>query len=254
MRFFLCLFLFFLGCGRDENVVKVAASSVPHAEILEVIKPDFEKQGYKLKIIVIDDYQLPNRLLAEKQVDANFFQHEPFLEKEMGDFGYDLKIMARVHIEPLGIYSNKIKSLNEIEDESIVSIPSDPTNEARALLLLQKANLITLKDNASFYATVLDIKNNPKHLKIKEIDAPLLPRTLSDVDIAVIPGNFALMSNLCLKDALLLESADSPYVNILVVRKEDENRADLILLSKLLNSENVKKFVLEKYQGQVICY
>lgn len=247
---YLWILLLLAGCHSQKSSVKVAATSVPHAQMLEMIKPEFEKEGYSLEIVVIDDYQLPNRLLHEKQVDANFFQHEPFLEKEKQEFGYDIEAISRVHIEPLCIYSKKHTTLDQLPFKAIVSIPSDPTNEARALLLLQKANLIKLKENASLLSTVNDLLENFNCLRIKEIDAPMLTRTLSDVDISVIPGNFSLLADL--SEPLLCEGTDSPYTNVLVIRKEDKERKDLRLLSQLLHSEELKKFVSEKYQNKVL--
>ena len=244
--------LFMTGCREKKKSIKVAATSVPHAEMLEVIKPDLEKQGYKLEILVIDDYQLPNRLLQEKQVDANFFQHQPFLDKEICEFGYSLTPIAQVHIEPLGIYSKKISSFEKLTPKALVTIPSDPSNEGRALRLLEEAKLIKLKENASLYATPLDIIENPLALKIKEIDAPLLPRTLKEVDLSVIPGNFALQASLSPSDALFIEGKNCPYVNILVVRKGEENREDLQALKTLLTSEKIRHFVEEKYKGKIL--
>jgi D-methionine transport system substrate-binding protein len=246
--------LSFAGCQTHEKTLKVAATPVPHADLLEAVKPELEKEGINLKIVEVDDYNLPNRLLYEKQVDANFFQHRPFLDEQNQRFGYNLKLLVAVHIEPLGIYSQKIKSLDLLKEGAIVAIPSDPTNEARALSLLQEAGLIELKSNfKGRFATVYDIEENPKNLKIEEVDAAFLPRALADVDLAVIPANFALQAHLNpTKDALALESSESPYANIVVVREGEENREDLQKLKAALTSEKMCEYILEKYKGVIV--
>ena len=242
------------GCHSNEKVLKVAATPVPHSDLLERIKADLENEGIHLKIVEVDDYNLPNRLLYEKQVDANFFQHGPYLNEQNSRFGYNLKCLAAVHIEPLGIYSQKIASIEDLKDGAVVGIPSDPTNEARALALLAELGLIKLKPKSDTnLATVYDIAENPKHLKIEEIDAAFLPRSLKDVDVAVIPANFALQAHLSPeKDALALESTNSPYANVVVVRNEDLNREDLQLLKNALNSEKMRQYIIEKYKGAII--
>lgn len=244
--------LLFAGCQSKESRIKVAATPVPHAEILQQIKPDMKKEGYELKIIEIEDYNLPNRLLYEEKVDANFFQHIPFLEMQNLEFGYNLEVLAKIHIEPLGIYSKKIRNLPELSEGATIAIPSDPTNEARALQLLSDKGLLKLKSEAVLL-TPLDITENPKKVKIREVDASLLPRTLSDVDIAVIPANFALQTGMNPgKDALALESPDSPYANVLVIRGGEERREELQLLKKYLISEKVRNFILKKYSNTLI--
>lgn len=244
----LCLF----SCQSGEKRLKIAASSTPHAEMLEVIRKDLKEKGITLEIVVIDDYHLPNRLLAEKQVDANFFQHGPFLENEIADFGYSLTPLAKIHIEPLGIYSRKFRKLAEVPDHAKITIPSDPSNEARALLLLEEAKLIKLRDKKGHFPTMVDIDYNPHSYQVTELDAPLLPRTLNDTDLAVIPGNFALQAHLFPEEALFLEGANSPYVNILVVRKGEEEREDLRLVAQLLRSQKVAYFLKERYHDGVI--
>ena len=251
-----------VGCGggannsaaKTEKVIKVGASPVPHAEILEVIKPELEKEGIKLEIVEFNDYVQPNLATNDKEVDANFFQHEPYLKNFITEHP-ELKLVnvLGVHVEPMGVYSHKIKKLDELKDGASVSIPSDPTNGGRALLLLARANLIKLKDGAGTTATVQDIVDNPKHLKIQEIEAPQLPRTLDDVDISVINTNWAMQADLVpTRDALIMEDKTSPYVNILVVRQGDENRPEIQALVKALHSETVKNFINEKYKGAII--
>jgi len=233
--------------------IKVGASPVPHAEILNVIKPILEKEGIDLQIIEFTDYNQPNLQLADKQLDANYFQHIPYLEAFSKDHNLDLTYIAKVHIEPMGIYSQKIKDLNELKEGASIAIPNDQTNGGRALLLLQTAGVLKLKDGAGIDATVNDIADNPKKLKIQELEAATLPRVLQDVDAAVINTNYALEARLSpTKDALAIESADSPYVNILAVRKGDEDRPELKKLAEALNSPEVKKFIEEKYDGAVV--
>lgn len=255
LSFAFVLAAFFLaGCQSNQHTLKIAATAVPHADLLNFIRPDLEEKGIHLKIIEVDDYSLPNRLLSEGQVDANFFQHLPYLEEQKKRFGFKLVPLASVHLEPLGIYSEKITSLDSLKEGSHVAIPSDPTNEARALDLLADAGLIHLKEGVGIdQATIYDIERNPKNLKFIEVDAPFLPRTLPDVELAVIPANFALQAGLNpLKQALVLESTDSPYANIIVVRSGEENREDFQLLKNALQSDKFRTYILNKYKGAVI--
>lgn len=253
---------FIAGCGSksapapaasEKKTIKVGATSVPHAEILNVVKPMLEKEGINLVIVEMNDYVRPNIAVAEKELDANFFQHIPYLTKFSEERKLDLTYTAAVHIEPMGVYSKKIKSLNDLQNGAEVGIPNDPTNGGRALALLAKAGVIKLKDNVGVNATVKDITENPKNLKIRELEAPQLPRSLDDLTLAVINTNYALEAKLVpSKDALFIEQKDSPYVNILVVRKGDENRPEIQKLTKALTSEEVKKFINEKYQGAIV--
>ncbi len=237
-----------------ETTIKIGATPAPHAEILEQIKPDLKEQGINLEIMEFNDYVQPNIALNDKELDANFFQHEPYLNdfvKEHKDM--KLKNAGGVHVEPMGIYSSKIKDLKDLPDGAGVSIPNDPTNGGRALLLLQKAGLLKLKDGTGADATVQDIVDNPKKLVIQEVEAAQLPRTLDDVDISIINTNFALNAQLNpVKDALFIEDKDSPYVNIVTVRDGDENRDDIKKLMAALKSDKVKKFIEDKYQGAIV--
>jgi D-methionine transport system substrate-binding protein len=248
------LSVFATGCHKQEKILKIASTPVPHAEILEAIKSDLNAQGIELKIVEVDDYNLPNRLLFEKQVDANYFQHEPYLNEQNRRFGYNLKPLVKVHFEPLGIYSSKITSLENLKEGAVVSIPNDPTNEARALTLLAEVGLIKLKEGVDpNLATIYDISENPKDLKIQELDAAFLPRSLADVEIAVIPLNFALQANIDpFKEALVLEPAHSPYANLVAIREEDLGREELQKLKEALNSEKLRQFIKEKYKGAII--
>lgn len=242
------------GEEQAESIsIKVSVTSVPHAEIMEHIKPALEEKGIDIDIIVADDYQVHNRSLAEKEVDANFFQHFPFLEEQISDFEYDIREFGKIHIEPLGVYSKQITSLDEIPDGATISIPNDPSNESRALALLHRNGVIEMKDLDNLKATILDIKENPKNIKFQEIDAAMLPRTLDDVDASVINTNFALAADLNpTDDAIIIEDADSPYVNILTIRNGDENREELKILKEVLMSDSVRDFINEKYKGAIV--
>ena len=215
-----------------------------------MVKPILAKEGYTLDIVEFTDYVTPNTALAQGQLDANFFQHIPYLQSFSKERNLDLDYTVKVELEPMGLYSNKYKKLSDLKAGSTIAIPNDATNEARALRILEKAGLLKLKSGE--LVTKLDITENPKNFKITELDAPQLPRVLKDVDAAVINSNFALEANLKLTDALAVESKDSPYANVLAVRKEDKNKPYIQALSKALNSPEVKKFILDKYKGAII--
>ena len=240
--------------AAKEVTLKIGATPVPHAELLEEIKPDLKEKGITLEVIEFNDYVQPNIALNDKELDANFFQHEPYLNdfiKEHKDV--KLKNAGGIHIEPMGIYSKKIKDLKELADGATVSIPNDPTNGGRALLLLQKAGLLKLKDGVNEMATVQDIADNPKNLVIQEVEAAQLPRTLEDVDISIINTNFAMNADLNpMKDALFIEDKTSPYVNIIAVRDGDENREEIKTLLNTLKTDKVKKFIEDKYKGAIV--
>ena len=236
-----------------KAVLKVGATPVPHAEILKVIQPILAKDGVELKIVEFTDYVRPNVALAEKELDANFFQHLPYLQQFAADRKLDLVSLIAVHIEPMGVYSKKIKNLNEVSNGGIVAIPNDPTNGGRALSILAQAGLIKMKDGVGVKGTIKDVTDNPKKLVFKELEAPQLPRSLDDVALAVINSNYALEAKLNpTKDALFIEKKDSPYANILAIRKGDEKRPELVKLAKALTSPGVKKFIEDKYKGAVV--
>ena len=238
---------------QAADSLSVAATAVPHAEILEFVKPALAKEGVELKIKVFTDYVQPNVQVAEERLDANFFQHQPYLDEFNKSRGTELVSIAGVHVEPFGAYSSKVKNLGELSEGAQVVIPNDATNGGRALLLLQKTGLISLKPEAGITATVKDIADNPKNLKIRELEAATLPRVLNQVDLALINTNYALEAKLNpTKDALAIEGSDSPYVNILVVRADRKDDAALQKLAKALNSAEVKSFITEKYQGAVV--
>jgi len=242
------------GQSSDDKKIVVGATPVPHVEILKEVQPLLAKEGITLEIREFTDYTIINKALAEREIDANFFQHQPYLDDSNQKNGYDLVAVAKVHIEPLGIYSKKIKDLKELKEGATVGIPNDATNGGRALNLLQQAGLIKLKDGVGVAATKLDLVENPRKLEIKELDAALLAKTLDDTDISVINGNYALDAGLVpAKDALVLESAENnPYANILVARKGEEAKEAFKKLTQALNSPEIKKFIEGKYNGSVI--
>jgi D-methionine transport system substrate-binding protein len=250
------------GCGDSDSksdsksdTLKVGVSPVPHGEILKYVKDNLAgKEGLKLDIVEFNDYIQPNVALSEKQIDANYFQHIPYLEEEVKAKGYKFTALKPVHIEPLGVYSKSVKSLSDVPDGGVVGIPNDPSNSGRALNLLAVNNLITLKDGVGVKATEKDVTGNPKNLKFKPLEAAQLPRSLPDTAISVINGNYAIETGLNpSKDALALESGDNnPYANLVVVRTGDETDPRVVKLEKLLHSPEVKKFIEDKYQGSVL--
>ncbi len=239
--------------SAQADTLTVAATPVPHAEILEFIKPALAKDGVDLKVKVFTDYVQPNVQVAEKRLDANFFQHQPYLDEFNKAKGTNLVAIAGVHLEPLGAYSSKYKTLADLPGGANVIIPNDATNGGRALLLLQKAGLIKLKDSNNILSSVKDITENSKDLKFRELEAATIPRVLTQVDLALINTNYALEAKLDpSKDALVIEGNDSPYVNILVARPDDKDSEDMKKLVAALHSPEVKAFILEKYKGAVL--
>ncbi|CAD5106681.1 MetQ/NlpA family ABC transporter substrate-binding protein [Zestomonas carbonaria] len=238
---------------QAAETLSVAATPVPHAEILEFVKPILAKEGVELKVRVFTDYVQPNLQVQQKNLDANFFQHQPYLDEFNASRKTDLVSVAGVHVEPFGAYSSKIKSLDELPQGATVAIPNDATNGGRALLLLDKAGVIKLKDNSNIAATPKDIAENPKGIKVRELEAATLPRVLSQVDLALINTNYALEAKLNpTQDALVIEGSDSPYVNILVARPDNKDSDSVQKLTNALHSAEVKKFIEEKYQGAVV--
>ncbi|HHJ1295529.1 MetQ/NlpA family ABC transporter substrate-binding protein [Pseudomonas sp. SWRI59] len=239
--------------SAHADTLTVAATPVPHAEILEFVKPQLAKEGVDLKVKVFTDYIQPNVQVAEKRLDANFFQHQPYLDEFNKAKGTALVSVAGVHIEPLGVYSSKYKKLAELPSGATVVIPNDATNGGRALLLLAKAGVITLKDNSNILSTVKDVAENPKNIKFRELEAATIPRVLTQVDAALINTNYALEAKLNpAKDALAIEGSDSPYVNILVARPDNKDSDDMKKLAAALHSPEVKQFINEKYKGAVV--
>lgn len=244
--------------GELEKIV-VGASSTPHAEILEAVKGELEALGYELEVTIFDDYVMPNLALADGEIDANYFQHEPYLLNFNAENGTELVSAAAIHYEPMGIYGGSKSSLDELAEGDIIAVPNDGTNEARALLLLQDQGLITLKegiDASTETATILDIAENPKNLEIVEMEAKNIPHSLPDVAFAVINGNYALQAGLTGNDALASESADSDaaqtYANILAVRAGEEESAKTQALVTALTSETCRQFIEDTYSGAVV--
>lgn len=237
--------------SEQTKKITVAASPVPHAEILEQVKPVLKKEGIDLEIKVMQDYVLPNQVVEEGEVDANFFQHVPFLEATNRAKGYHLVEVTGVHIEPLGGYSKKVKKIDDLPQGSTIAVPNDPTNLTRALLLLDAHGVIQL-DNPIGGKTERNVKDLKTH-KLKPVEAAILPRVLDEVELAVINANYALQANLNpVKDSLIIEDKDSPYVNILATKRGKEKDEAIQKLAKALNSPQVKKFIEQKYKGSVV--
>lgn len=239
--------------GGEGAPLLVGATAVPHAEILEQVKPILAAEGVPIEIKVFNDYVQPNVQLAEKRLDVNYFQTKPYLDEFNAARGTNLITVAGIHVEPLGLYSRKHKTLAELPNGAQVVLPNDASNTGRALLLLQAAGLITLKDPQNPLQTVRDIAANPKGLKFQEVEAATIPRILPQVDGAVINTNYALDAGLKPKtDALQLEGADSPYVNYLVARPDNQDDPRVQALAKALRGQAIKDFIASKYEGAVI--
>ncbi|WP_322999671.1 MetQ/NlpA family ABC transporter substrate-binding protein [Castellaniella sp.] len=248
----LALPLAFAAPAHAEKL-SIAATPVPHAELLEFVKPDLAKEGVDLDIKVFTDYVQPNLQVADKQIDANFFQHQPYLDSFNKEHDTKLVSVGAVHVEPFGAYSKKIKDIKDLKDGALIAIPNDPSNGARALLLLQKQGLIKLKDPSNILATARDVSENPKHLKFKELEAATLPRVLPDVDVALINTNYALEAGLNpVKDALFIEDKDSPYANLVVTRADRKDDPAIRKLVAALQSDKVRDFILKQYKGAIV--
>ncbi len=237
-----------------QTALKVGATPEPHAAILNLIKDDLKAKGIDLQVVEFTDYVTPNDAVEAGDIDANYFQHIPYLESFNKEKGYHLVNAAGIHVEPVALYSNKIKKLADIKKKATIAIPNDPTNEGRALLLLQEAGLITLKAGSGITATPLDIAKNPKKLKFKEIEAASLPRVLGDVDAAVINGNYAIPAGLSAKkDGLFIEGSSSPYVNVIAVKAGNEGKEEIKALVEAIKSDKVKNYISERYpNGEVV--
>ena len=244
------------GDTADSKVITVGATPAPHAEILEVAKEVLAEEGYTLDIVEFDDYIMPNDAVEEGELDANYFQHITYMNQFNADNGYHLVSVGSIHYEPFGIYAGKTASLEELADGAQVAIPNDATNGGRALLLLEQEGLITLKEGAGITATVNDIVDNPKNLEIVELEARLLPDSLKDVDLAVINGNYAIDAGLKIADALAIESAEgeaaTAYANVLTVKEGNEESEGVQALLAALESDEVKTFIEETYDGAVV--
>lgn len=241
------------GAAPKAAVLTIGVSPVPHADIVNFVAPTLKNQGIEVKVVEFSDYVQPNLSLADKELDANFFQHKPYLDEFAESRGLKLESLVAVHIEPMGVYSKSVKKVEDLAEGAKIAIPNDPTNGGRALKVLETAGLIKLKADAGILATPNDIVENPKKLSFLEIEAAQLPRALDDVAAAVINSNFALGANLNpTKDAIAIESKDSPYANIVAIRAGESNREDLHKLKAVLTSPEVKKFLEDKFQGSVV--
>ena len=237
----------------QDRPLKVGVTAGPHAEIMEVVKKVAEQDGLKIQIVEFSDYVQPNAALNAGDLDANSYQHLPYLENQIKDRGYKLTNIAWTVNFPMGAYSKKVKSVDAVSSGARVAIPNDPTNGGRALLVLESAGLIKLKKDAGLKATPLDIAENPKKLRIVELDAAQLPRALDEVEIAVINTNYAIPAGLQpTKDAIAIETPKSPYVNLIAVRTQDKDRPEFARLVKAYQSPEVKAFVEQKYQKAVV--
>ena len=247
--------LAFASCGEtDDKTIRVGASPSPHAEILAVAKDVLADQGYTLEIVEFNDYIIPNTSVESGELDANYFQHIPYLNSFNEENGTHLVSVLNVHYEPLGIYAGKTASLDELQDGAVIAVPNDTSNEARALLLLEANGLITLREGAGLNATVLDIESNPHNYDIQELVAEQVPLALPDVDIAVINGNYALTNEL--GEALVYESADSDaaetYINVLVVKEGNENLDKIQALVEALSSDEVREYIVDTFGEAVV--
>jgi len=239
--------------ASEKTVIVVGATAQPHAEILEVVKPLLAKENVDLQIKVFTDYAQLNPALNDKQIDANFFQHIPYLDDYNKNNKTTLAWTVKVHNEPMGVYSSKIKDITKVAQDAKVGIPNDATNGGRALMVLEKAGLIKLTEGIGVNATDKDIIDNPKKLVITMMDAAMLPRAMADLDICVINSNYAIEAKLNpVKDAIFIEPKDSPFANVLAVRAEDKDKAAIKKLGTALQSPEVKKFLEEKYQGACV--
>lgn len=239
--------------GSDTKEIKVGASPVPHTEILEFIKEDLESQNIEMEIVEFDDYLTPNLALDDGSIDANFFQHEPYMVDNAQTNKLEIVSLGPVHIEPLALYSDDYDSIEDIPQGGLIIIPNDPTNCARALMLLDKYDLIELEDPTDINATEQDIKSNPNNYQFNALEAAAIPSALQDCDAAVINSNYALGHGLVpTEDGLIIEDKDNPFANIVAVRKGEENNEEFQILIDTLQSEKVKQYIEEEYQGEII--
>lgn len=246
---------FLSGCRHVKNgkTVRIGVSPVPHGEILEQAVAPLEKRGIHVQIVSFDDYIQPNMALAAGELDANFYQHAPFMEQYNRDHGTHFVAVSKVFIAPLAIYAGRTRSLTALPDNATIAIPNDPVNAGRSLLLLQSANLLTLKANGKEPPTVEDILANPKHIQIRELESAQVPRVLPDVNLAVINTNYALPAGLNpAKDSLFRETAQSPYVNVLAVNAGRENDPDIRAVADALNTPAIRQFIQDHYQGALV--
>lgn len=242
--------------SSDDKVITIGASVTPHAVILNHLADQFEKEGYELKVVEFTDYVQPNNALEAGDLDANYFQHQPYLDNFNEENGTDIvSVGANLYI-PMAIFSEKLTNLDSIPDGATIAVPNDTTNEARALLLLQENGFIKLKDGVDIKATVMDIEDNPHNLEFVEMDAAQIPRAIKDTDLAIVNGNYALDAGLNLNDALLIESSDSTtaqtYANVIAVRAGEENTEKTKVIVKILTSDETKQYIQDSFNGAVL--
>ncbi|GAA0573246.1 MetQ/NlpA family ABC transporter substrate-binding protein [Caenispirillum bisanense] len=246
-----------LGAGtaaaQDKTSIRIGVTPGSHEEVMEVVRDVAREKGLTIEIVPFSDYVLPNTALADGDLDANSFQHQPYLDQQVKDRGFTLVSVAKNFVEPMGIYSRSVQSLDALPEGAQIAIPNDPTNGGRALLLLAAQNVIGLKDGVGLTPSPLDITENPKKLRFTEVDAAQLPRVLPDVAAAAINTNYALEAGLNpLKDAVVIEEADSPYANIVVVRGDNADAAWVKTLVESYHTDTVRAFILERFQGAVV--
>lgn len=254
--------LFLGGCSPTEplvekkatsDTIKVGVTAGPHAQLMEVVKKVAAKDGLNIEIVEFSDYMTPNIALSQGEIDANSYQHQPWLDNQIKDRKYEITSIGKTIIFPMGIYSAGVKKIADLPDGAKIAIPNDPANGFRALQILEKAGVIQLKQNLGVQATVADIVSNPKNIQIMELDAAQIPRSLKDVDAAAINTNYAMEAGLVpTKDAIVLEDGDSIYANLLVVQTKDKDKPVFQKLLKAYHSEEVKKFAEESFKGSVI--
>ncbi|WP_067140785.1 MetQ/NlpA family ABC transporter substrate-binding protein [Oceanivirga salmonicida] len=251
----ICLTVVLFACGSDnKEKLVIGVSPIPHKEIVELVREDLEKEGIKLEVVVFNDYVQPNLALNDKSIDANFFQHIPYMNSFGKENNIDMISAGSIHLEPLKIYSEKIKSIEDLKNETSIEvlIPNDPTNRGRSLLLLQDAGLLKLKDSSKLDSDVEDIETYNFELNITTLNSEQIGPRLEEATIAVINTNNALASKIGPEKAIFVEGKDSPYANIVTVLRENENNEKIKKLIELLQSEKVKKYINEKYNGEVV--
>lgn len=245
-----------VGKDGDDKTIKVGASPAPHAEILKEVKAELEKDGYKLEVVEFQDYVQPNKALDAGDIDANYFQHKPYMDEFNAKQETELVSIGAIHYEPLGLYQGEKKSLDELAEGDKIAVPNDTTNEARALLLLESEGLIKLKKDAGLTATKQDVVENPKKIEIVELEAAIIPRSMSSVAMGVINGNYALSAGIKEDTAITFESSDSEaaktYANIIAVKKGNEDSEKSKALFKAMTSDKIKKFIEKKYGKAVV--
>lgn len=253
------MFIFIISCGSNSSnsvkkeKLKVAATAIPAGEVLEVVKEDLLKEGIDMEIIIFNDYIQPNKVLQSKEVDANLFQHVPYMENFAKKHGFEMVSVGKIYLPTLALYSKKIKNISELKNGDTILLPNDPTNLARSLILLDKSGIIKLSDNKKMDSTLKDIVENPKNIKFNELSAEQLAPRLPEVAASIVNSSFALDAGLSYKeDGILAEGKDSPYANALVTLKGNENDQKIQKLLKALQSEKVKKFIEEKYKDVIV--